>query len=103
MSHRPGKPTDNASVAAFDARLRQECLDQPWFLSLDEACTKFEQLRETDNHERPHSRLGYRTPEGFPETQQNGARMQGQFSQNVAESVVWFFEGKVRRSNRSKR
>jgi putative transposase len=32
---RPGKPTDNAMVESFNGRLRQECLNQHWFLSLE--------------------------------------------------------------------
>ncbi len=34
---RPGKPTDNAVIESFKGRLRDECLNQRWFLSLDEA------------------------------------------------------------------
>ena len=34
---RPGKPTDNALIESFNGRLRDECLNQHWFLSLDEA------------------------------------------------------------------
>ena len=34
---RPGKPTDNAFIESFNGRLRDECLNQQWFLSLDEA------------------------------------------------------------------
>ncbi len=30
---RPGKPTDNATIEAFNARLRAECLNENWFLS----------------------------------------------------------------------
>ena len=37
---RPGKPTDNARVESFNARLRQECLNAHWFLSLDDAKAK---------------------------------------------------------------
>ena len=85
---RPGKPTDNAFIEAFHARLRQECLNQHWFLSLAEACAKLAQWRELYNHERPHSRLGYRTPEEFAEAQQNGAEKQDQLSQNFAEPVA---------------
>lgn len=32
---RPGKPTDNAYIEAFKSRLRQECLNASWFLSMD--------------------------------------------------------------------
>ena len=34
---RPGKPTDNAKLESFNGRLRQECLNVPWFLSLEDA------------------------------------------------------------------
>jgi putative transposase len=34
---RPGTPTDNPFIEAFTGRVRQECLDQQWFYSLDEA------------------------------------------------------------------
>jgi putative transposase len=30
---RPGKPTDNAYIESFNARLREECLNVNWFLS----------------------------------------------------------------------
>ena len=30
---RSGKPTDNAFIAMFNARLRAECLNASWFLS----------------------------------------------------------------------
>lgn len=34
---RPGKPTDNAFIESFNGRLREECLNQHWFSTLDEA------------------------------------------------------------------
>lgn len=37
---RPGKPTDNAFIEAFNGRLRAECLKTPWFLTLDDAREK---------------------------------------------------------------
>ena len=33
---RPGKPTDNAFIVSFNGKLRGECLNTNWFLSLDE-------------------------------------------------------------------
>lgn len=30
---RPGTPTDNATVESFNGRLRQECLNENWFMS----------------------------------------------------------------------
>jgi putative transposase len=43
---RPGKPTDNAVIESFNGRLRQECLNEHWFLSLDDAQEKIDRWRE---------------------------------------------------------
>ncbi len=59
---RPGKPTDNAHIEAFNARLRQECLSQHWFLGLADARKTVEAWREDYNNHRPHSALGNQTP-----------------------------------------
>jgi putative transposase len=37
---RPGKPTDNAFIEAFNGRFRAECLNAHWFLSLADAREK---------------------------------------------------------------
>ena len=34
---RPGKPTDNTFIEAFNGRFRQEYLNENWFLSLEDA------------------------------------------------------------------
>lgn len=39
---RPGKPTDNAFIEAFNGRLRAECQNTHWFLSLADAAEKLE-------------------------------------------------------------
>ena len=62
---RPGKPTDNAVIESFNGRLREECLNQHWFLSLDEAKRLTEAWREDSNQVRPHASLGHRTPFEF--------------------------------------
>ena len=62
---RPGKPTDNAMVEAFNARLRTECLNENWFLSLVDAREKIEEWRRYYNRERPHGALGNLTHEAF--------------------------------------
>lgn len=64
---RPGKPTDNAYIESFNSRFRQECLNQHWFLNMGDATTKIKDwLREYNSH-RPHSSLGYQTPQKFAE------------------------------------
>lgn len=39
---RPGKPTDNAFIEAFNGRFRAECLNARWFKSLEDARQKME-------------------------------------------------------------
>ena len=65
---RPGKPTDNALIEAFNGRLRDECLNQSWFLSLEDAREKAEAWRQEYNCTRPHGALGNLAPEEFAET-----------------------------------
>ncbi|MGB8738972.1 MAG: IS3 family transposase [Xanthobacteraceae bacterium] len=62
---RPGKPTDNALVESFNGRLRDECLNTNWFLSLDDARRKIEAWREHYNESRPHTSLGFVPPSVF--------------------------------------
>ena len=62
---RPGKPTDNALVESFNGRLRDECLNTNWFLSLDDARHKIEAWREYYNESRPHTSLGFVPPRVF--------------------------------------
>lgn len=62
---RPGKPTDHAHIESFNGRFRQECLNQHWFSSLDDARSKIEAWRKDYNQERPHSALNQMTPAAF--------------------------------------
>lgn len=62
---RPGKPTDNSYIESFNGRLRDECLNTHWFLSLADARTKIEEWRRDYNECRPHTSLGLRTPAEF--------------------------------------
>jgi putative transposase len=62
---RPGKPTDNAVVESFNGRLRDECLNTNWFMSLDDAQTKIEAWRNYYNDSRPHTALGFVPPSEY--------------------------------------
>jgi putative transposase len=61
----PGKPTQNAAIESFNGRLREECLNANWFQNVKDARAKIMAWKEDYNHRRPHSALGYRTPEEF--------------------------------------
>lgn len=58
----PGKPNQNAYVESFNGRLRDECLNEHWFMSLAHARTLIEAWRREYNEERPKKSLGGLTP-----------------------------------------
>lgn len=62
---RPGKPVENAFIESFNGRIRQECLNQHYFLDLEEARKTVEQWRMRYNDFRPHRSLNGMTPEAF--------------------------------------
>lgn len=62
---RPGKPVENAYIESFNGRLRDECLNEHWFMNLGHARRVIEEWRMDYNEIRPHSSLGYLTPEEF--------------------------------------
>ena len=64
---RPGKPIENAYAESFIGRLRDECLNENWFLSLKDARDIIENWRIDYNDGRPHSSLGGLTPREFVE------------------------------------
>ncbi|SLN73949.1 Integrase core domain protein [Oceanibacterium hippocampi] len=57
-----GKPMQNGFVESFNGRLRAECLNAHWFLSLADATEKLEAWRRDYNEERPHSAIGNKVP-----------------------------------------
>lgn len=59
---RPGKPTDNASAEAFNSRIRAECMNAHWFLTLADAREKLEAWRNDYNDVRPHGAIDNKTP-----------------------------------------
>jgi putative transposase len=64
----PGRPMENGYVESFNGRMRDECLNENWFCSLADARGTIEAWRQDYNKHRPHSALGYRTPEEFATT-----------------------------------
>ncbi len=58
----PGKPTQNAFIESFNARLRDELLNEEAFDTLGDARRKLARWRYDYNVVRPHSALGGRTP-----------------------------------------
>jgi len=61
----PGRPMENGYIESFHGKFREECLNEHWFLTLDDARETIENWRIDYNRVRPHSSLGYLTPEEF--------------------------------------
>lgn len=61
----PGKPNENAFIESFNGKFRDECLDEHWFLSLEDARRTIEEWRIDYNENRPHTSLGDLTPKEF--------------------------------------
>ena len=61
----PGKPVQNAYIESFNGKFRDECLNERWFVSLADARQTIDAWRQDYNTARPHSALGYQTPEAY--------------------------------------
>lgn len=61
----PGKPWQNGTDESFNGKFRDECLNAEWFRTRPEATIVIEQWRRHYNDVRPHSSLGYLTPQEF--------------------------------------
>jgi putative transposase len=62
---RPGKPTDNAFIEAFNASVRKELLNTSWFGTLEAARRAARSWRREYNEIRPHRSLANKTPKAF--------------------------------------
>jgi transposase InsO family protein len=59
----PGKPWQNGSNESLNGTFRRECLDAEIFSTFHEAKIVIAAWRRRYNRKRPHSSLGYITPE----------------------------------------
>ena len=62
---RPGRPTDNAFVESFNARFREECLNQHWFDTIEDASRHLSRWKKYYNNKRLHSALGNLAPSEY--------------------------------------
>ena len=68
---KPGNPWENGHIESFHDKLRDECLNRELFGNLQEARVILESWRVEYNERRPHSALGYRTPNEYAERKTN--------------------------------
>ncbi|WP_123695668.1 IS3 family transposase [Allostella humosa] len=73
----PGKPQQNGFIEAFNGRLRDELLNETLFVSLPHTRATLEDWRRHYNQRRPHSSLGWLTPEAYADTLSSGAAGRG--------------------------
>lgn len=64
----PGKPTENAFAESFQGRMRDECLNEHLFFSMNHARAVVAGWVEDFNTARPHSAIGYMTPAAYAAT-----------------------------------
>ena len=63
----PGKPMQNGFVESFNGRMRDELLNETLFIDLDQTRQLIGAWVADYNTARPHSALGYKTPEAYAE------------------------------------
>lgn len=61
----PGKPTQNGLIERLNGTLRKECLNLHWFENLEKLNQQIQQWWQEYNTLRPHSSLGYLTPDEY--------------------------------------
>lgn len=69
----PGKPWQNGLGESFNSRLRDECLNEHEFWSIEHARVLLDRFRHEYNTEHLHSSLGYLTPEEYTSLHPAGA------------------------------
>ena len=73
----PGKPTQNAFIESFNARLRDELLNETLFTSLAQARAMLTAWKHDYNNARPHSALGNITPAEYADRSVPGPQRGG--------------------------
>ena len=61
----PGSPTQNSYIESFNGTFRDECLNENWFESLEQARDVIKTWRKDYNEVRPHSSCGRIPPATF--------------------------------------
>ena len=73
---RPGSPWENSYIESFHGKLRDECLNQEIFSSIEQAGIVLENWREEYNNYRPHSSLGGLSPSEYTSRYQQSLKLE---------------------------
>nr|WP_157359552.1 IS3 family transposase [Caldimonas brevitalea] len=63
----PGRPMQNGYIESFNGKFRDECLNEHWFQTLQQARETIAHWRRDYNEVRPHSSIGRIPPSRFAE------------------------------------
>lgn len=66
-----GKPTQNGLIERLNGTLRTECLNLEWFRSMEELNEQIQEWTVIYNTIRPHSSIGFKTPDELELSNQN--------------------------------
>jgi putative transposase len=80
----PGKPMQNGYIESFNGKLRDECLNEQWFGTLQQARVTINEWRRDYNEVRPHSSLGRIPPARFAEQHR---RLAGDAAQRASDKT----------------
>jgi putative transposase len=72
----PGSPWENSYIESFHGKLRDECLNQEIFSSIEQASIVLENWREEYNNYRPHSSLGGLSPSEYMTRYQDNLKLE---------------------------
>jgi transposase InsO family protein len=87
----PASPWENGFIESFHSRLRDEFLDREEFDSVADARAKAKWWRREYNRIRPHSGIGYKTPQMFSEECDRGLHGQRPKQEvfHISPSIDW--------------
>ena len=85
----PGKPWQNGVIESFNGKFRDECLGIEEFRSREEARVVIEKWRRDYNEVRPHSSIGYLTPNEFAQRSARGDEKKGCRGGDCGAAVVY--------------
>jgi len=84
----PGKPMQNGFVESFNGRMRDELLNETMFRNLAHARVVISDWANDYNTTRPHSALGYQTPEAFAQCLKSASSCHPAPLENVTHQLV---------------
>ena len=67
----PGKPSQNGLIERLNGTLRTECLNLEWFVNIPQLNEKLQKWWMDYNTIRPHSSIGYKTPDELEQLNEN--------------------------------